>query len=140
MHLQVIRYCKNNLQFTKIIYDLPKKRFTIYKKTIDKKVDLRFTICKRFKTNLRSICNQFVVTLVANRTLATPTNLTIGQTGHIYAIQDGTGGRTLSYNAVFKFPGGTDPVATTSAGAVNLLVFSVRATDKVDAVMINDLK
>ena len=84
--------------------------------------------------------NQFVVTLGGNRTLAAPTNLTVGQTGHIYAIQNVGGGHTLSYNAVFKFPGGTDPVATTSAGAVNLLVFSVRATDKVDAVMINDLK
>ena len=84
--------------------------------------------------------NQFLVTLGGNRTLAAPTNLTVGQTGHIYAIQNVGGGHTLSYNAVFKFPGGTDPVATTSAGAVNLLVFSVSATDKVDAVMINDLK
>ena len=84
--------------------------------------------------------NQFLVTLGGNRTLAAPTNLTVGQTGHIYAIQNVGGGHTLSYNAVFKFSGGTDPVATTSAGAVNLLVFSVRATDKVDAVMINDLK
>jgi hypothetical protein len=85
--------------------------------------------------------NQFVVTLGGNRTLAAPTNLTVGQTGHIYAIQNSPGGgHTLSYNAVFKFAGGSDPVATPAAGAVNLLVFSVRATDKVDAVMINDLK
>jgi hypothetical protein len=84
--------------------------------------------------------NQFLVTLGGNRTLAAPTNLTVGQTGHIYAIQNVGGGHTLSYNTVFKFVGGSDPVATPAAGAVNLLVFSVRATDKVDAVMINDLK
>ena len=84
--------------------------------------------------------NQFSITLAGNRTLATPTNLTIGQTGHIYFNQDGTGSRTMGYNAVFKFPGGTDPTLSTAANAVDLLVFSVRATDKVDAVMVNDLK
>jgi len=84
--------------------------------------------------------NQFLVTLEGNRTLAAPTNLTAGQTGHIYFIQDGTGSRTLSYNSVFQFAGGSDPVLTTGANAVDLLVFSVRATDKVDAVIVNDLK
>jgi hypothetical protein len=84
--------------------------------------------------------NQFVVTLGGNRTLAAPTNLTVGQTGHIYAIQDGTGSRTMGYNSVFKFSGGTDPTLSTAASAVDLLVFSVRATDKIDAVMVNDLK
>ena len=84
--------------------------------------------------------NQFLVTLGGNRTLAAPTNLTVGQTGHIYCIQNSGGGHTLSYNSVFQFAGGSDPVATPAGGAVNLLVFSVRATDKVDAVMVNDLK
>ena len=84
--------------------------------------------------------NQFVVTLGGNRTLAAPTNLTVGQTGHIYAIQDGTGSRTMGYNSVFKFSGGTDPTLSTAASAVDLLVFSVRATDKIDAVMVNDFK
>ena len=84
--------------------------------------------------------NQFLVTLGGNRTLAAPTNLTVGQTGHIYAIQDGTGSRTMGYNSVFKFSGGTDPTLSTAASAVDLLVFSVRATDKIDAVMVNDFK
>jgi hypothetical protein len=84
--------------------------------------------------------NQFLVTLGGNRTLAAPTNLTVGQTGHIYCIQNSGGGHTLGYNSVFQFAGGSDPVATPAGGAVNLLVFSVRATDKVDAVMVNDLK
>jgi len=82
--------------------------------------------------------NQFVVTLGANRTLAAPSNLAAGQTGHIYVYQDGTGSRTLAYNTVFQFTGGTVPVLTTTAAAVDLLVFSVRATDKVDAVLLND--
>jgi len=84
--------------------------------------------------------NQFLVTLGGDRTLAAPTNLTVGQTGHIYCIQNSGGGHTLGYNSVFQFAGGSDPVATPAGGAVNLLVFSVRASDKVDAVMVNDLK
>ena len=82
--------------------------------------------------------NQFVVTLGANRTLAAPTNLTAGQTGHIYVYQDGTGSRTLAYNTVFQFTGGGVPTLTTTAAAVDLLVFSVRASDKVDAVLLNN--
>ena len=84
--------------------------------------------------------NQFLVTLGGDRTLAAPTNLTVGQTGHIYCIQNSGGGHTLGYNSVFQFAGGSDPVLTTGANAVDLLVFSVRATDKVDAVIVNDLK
>ena len=84
--------------------------------------------------------NQFLVTLGGDRTLAAPTNLTVGQTGHIYCIQNSGGGHTLGYNSVFQFAGGSDPVLTAAGGSVDLLVFSVRATDKVDAVMVNDLK
>ena len=43
-------------------------------------------------------------------------------------------------NSVFQFAGGSDPVLTAAGGSVDLLVFSVRASDKVDAVMVNDLK
>jgi hypothetical protein len=84
--------------------------------------------------------NQFLVTLGGTTTLAAPTNLTVGQTGHIYFVQNVGGGHTVAYNAAFQFAGGSDPVVTPAAGAVSLLVFSVRATDKVDAVMVNDLK
>ena len=83
--------------------------------------------------------NQFAVTLGGNRTLAAPTNLTVGQTGHIYVIQDGTGGRTLSFNAAFQFIGGVSAVMTSAAGSVDMLVFSVRASDKVDTVILNNL-
>ena len=84
--------------------------------------------------------NQFLVTLGGTTTLAAPTNLTVGQTGHIYFVQNVGGGHTVAYNAAFQFAGGSDPVVTPAGGAVNLLVFSVRASDKVDAVMVNDLK
>ena len=63
------------------------------------------------------------VTLTDNRTLAAPTNMVDGGVYTLMVIQDGTGSRTLSYNAVFKFTGGTAPTLTTTAAAKDILVF-----------------
>ena len=63
------------------------------------------------------------VTLAGNRTMAAPTNLVDGAVYLLMVIQDGTGSRTLSYNAVFKFTGGTAPTLTTTAAAKDILVF-----------------
>lgn len=46
--------------------------------------------------------NIFVVTLGGNRTMGAPTNPTRGQTITFEIVQDGTGGRTLAWNAAFK--------------------------------------
>jgi len=82
--------------------------------------------------------NLFLVTLGGNRTLAAPSNATAGQTGSIYVIQDGTGGRTLSYNAVWQFVSGVAPTATSTTSAVDLLVYSARSATVIDAVMIKN--
>jgi len=87
-----------------------------------------------------AVGNNFVVTLGANRTLKAPANATAGQTGEIYFIQDDTGSRTISFNAVYKFPGGSVPSASTSIGAVDLMVYSARSGTVVDAVMLKDFK
>lgn len=42
------------------------------------------------------------VTITANRTVGAPTNPSLGQRMHYTIIQDGTGGWTLAWNAVFK--------------------------------------
>ena len=63
------------------------------------------------------------VTLTDNRTLAAPTNMVDGGVYTLMVIQDGTGSRTLSYNAVFKFAAGTAPTLTTTASAKDILVF-----------------
>jgi hypothetical protein len=84
--------------------------------------------------------NHFLVSLAGNRTLENPTNGKVGQVGHIYVVQDGTGGRTLSYGDMYNFPSGTAPVLTTSIGSVDLLVFSQRATSVLDVVVIKDFK
>ena len=63
--------------------------------------------------------NHFALTLGTNSNLNRPSNLTAGQTGSIFVIQDGTGSRTLSYSSVFDFAGGTAPTLTTTASAVD---------------------
>jgi hypothetical protein len=76
----------------------------------------------------------FVVSLAGNRTLQNPTNAVVGQTGHIYVIQDGTGSRTLAFGDAYKFIGGTAPTMSTSINSVDLLVYNVRGVSIVDTV------
>jgi hypothetical protein len=72
----------------------------------------------------------FTVTLGGNRTLGNPTNAKPGQTGVIYVIQDGTGGRTLAFGANYKFAGGTAFSIDTAANRVSALSYHCRtATD-----------
>ena len=87
-----------------------------------------------------SLGNNFSVTLGGNRTLGAPTNQTAGQSGVIIVTQDGTGGRTLAYNSVFKFPGGTAPTLTTAANAVDVIAYYVESATRISARLIADLK
>jgi len=84
--------------------------------------------------------NNFVVTLGGNRTLSALTPAVAGQTGLIYVYQDGTGSRTLAYNSVYKFAGGTAPTLTTTAAAVDILSYSVRTSTAIDAELKADFK
>ncbi len=68
-----------------------------------------------------SLANSYKVTLGGNRTLGAPTNLVDGMKFDIVITQDGTGSRTLAYNAVWKFPLGIVPTLSTAAGAVDIL-------------------
>jgi len=87
-----------------------------------------------------SNANNFVVTLGGNRTLKAMTPAQPGQTGLIYVYQDGTGSRTLAYNSVYKFAGGTAPTLTTTASAVDILSYSVRTSTAIDAELKADFK
>lgn len=69
----------------------------------------------------------FVVTLGGNRTLAAPTNPKVGQKGRLVVIQDGTGTRTLAWDAVYKFTGGIDGVLSSAAGVVDIFYYDVRS-------------
>lgn len=60
------------------------------------------------------------LTLGGNRTMAAPTNLSV-RTFILVLIQDGTGSRTVTWNSVFKWPGGVAPVLSTAAGAKDVI-------------------
>lgn len=65
----------------------------------------------------------FTTVLSVNDSLAAPTHPGAGRTFTLRARQDGTGSRTLHYNAVFRFPSGTAPVLTTTAAKTDYLSF-----------------
>ena len=68
------------------------------------------------------------VTLGGNRTLAAPTNGTTGQFISILVIQDSTGGRTLTWNAVYEFASDTAPTLTSTANLGDVFVFRYNGT------------
>lgn len=86
-----------------------------------------------------AVANNFSVTLGGNRTLANPTNLTAGASGAIFITQDGTGSRTLAYGSNFDFSGGTAPTLTTTASAVDVLVYTVRSGSSIAATLITNI-
>jgi len=69
------------------------------------------------------------VTLGGNRTFAAPTNLVDGGFYSLLIIQDGTGSRTISWNAVFDFTGGTAPTLSTAAGSKDLIAWRSDGTN-----------
>ena len=84
--------------------------------------------------------NNYAVTLTGNATLANPTNLVAGQSGVIKLTQDGTGSRTLAYGSNWDFPAGAAPTLTTTANAVDILVYYVDGTSTITARLIGDRK
>ena len=63
------------------------------------------------------------VTLGANRTLGAATNAQTGQFVSLLIIQDGTGSRTVTFNAAYEFKDDTAPTLTTTAAKGDLFVF-----------------
>ena len=65
------------------------------------------------------------VTLGANRTIAAPSGSTpaAGQFIALTVIQDGTGSRTLTWNATYEFASDTAPTLTTTANLGDLFIF-----------------
>ena len=65
------------------------------------------------------------VTLAGNRTLAAPSGTTpaAGQFVSLLVIQDGTGSRTITWNAVYEFASDTAPTLTTTASKGDVFVF-----------------
>lgn len=81
-----------------------------------------------------SFSNVFDITLTGNRTLGAPSNPPTdtkkAQMILFRVRQDGTGSRTLSYNAVYRFSSSLPaPTLSTAANAVDYLLFIYNQTD-----------
>ena len=63
------------------------------------------------------------VTLAGNRTLGAATNAQTGQFVSILFIQDGTGSRTITFNAAYEHTEDTAPTLTTTASKGDLFVY-----------------
>lgn len=69
------------------------------------------------------------VTLGGNRTLGAPSNLHAGSTYTLIVKQDATGTRTLAYNGVYKWVGGSAPTLSTAANSIDILTFLTDGTN-----------
>jgi len=78
--------------------------------------------------------NFYSVVLGGNRTIANPTNITAGQGGAIFIVQDATGSRTAAWGTAWDFVGGTAPTLTTTADAVDRVDYVVRSATSIHAV------
>lgn len=68
------------------------------------------------------------VTLAGNRTMNAPTNLQNGACYTLQVTQDATGSRTLTWDTIFKFTGGTAPTLSTAASARDHITFKYNGT------------
>ena len=84
--------------------------------------------------NFQTSCN-FTVTLGGNRTMANPSAMTVGQSGSIFIVQDGTGSRTLSWGSYWDFIQGTAPTLTTTASAIDRVDYVVRSATSIHTVL-----
>ena len=73
----------------------------------------------------QSVCK---LTLGGNRTISAPTNGSTGQFASILVIQDGTGSRSLTWNAAYEFASDTAPTLTTTASLGDLFTFRYNGT------------
>jgi hypothetical protein len=71
--------------------------------------------------------NSQSLTLTGNRVMAAVANARDGAEIDLLIVQDGTGNRTLSWNAVFVFENGIAPVLGTAPGAIDRLLMKFNA-------------
>ena len=91
------------------------------------------TITLDFKTG-----NNFTTTLTGNTTFANPTTLVAGQSGVIFIIQDGTGGRTAAFGSYWDFSDGTAPTLSTGANQVDVIAWIARTNTNIAAQFIGN--
>ena len=75
--------------------------------------------------------SNFILTATGNVTLANPSTESVGQTGIIVFIQDGTGSRTLSTGTDYEWPAGTAGTISTAANSVDVIPYVVDAANSI---------
>jgi len=73
----------------------------------------------------------FVLTFTGNVTLANPSTESVGQSGIIVIIQDGTGSRTIAIGTDYEWPAGTATTISTSANAVDIIPYFIKAANSI---------
>ncbi len=73
----------------------------------------------------------FVLTLTGNVTLANPSTETIGQSGFITFIQDGTGSRTVGLGTDYETAGGAGLTLSSTASATDIVPYVVVASGRI---------
>ena len=73
----------------------------------------------------------FVLTFTGNVTLANPSTESIGQSGIIVIIQDGTGSRTIAIGTDYEWPASTATTISTSANAVDIIPYFIKAANSI---------
>lgn len=70
----------------------------------------------------------FSLTLTTNVSLAAPTNAVVGRSGTFQIVQDAVGSRTLTWDAAYKFSGGSAPVLSTVGASRDFFSYMVAGT------------
>ena len=75
--------------------------------------------------------SNFILTFTGNVTLDNPSTESVGQSGIIVIIQDGTGSRTIATGTDYEWPAGTEPAISTAANSVDILPYFVDASNSI---------
>ncbi len=78
-----------------------------------------------------AVNQNFVLTLTGNVTLANPTTESVGQSGFIVFIQDGTGSRTVSLGTDYETAGAAGLTLSTAASTTDIVPYVVAASGRI---------
>ena len=78
-----------------------------------------------------NLYQNFVLTFTGNVVLVNPTTESVGQSGVIVVIQDGTGSRTIAGGTQYEWPGGAIGTISTAANSVDIIPYFVDAADSI---------
>ncbi len=110
--------------------------------TVFKDVNNTFTAAQRGSTDTDTtntgsvtldfdVNQNFVLTLTGNVTLANPSTESVGQSGFITFIQDGTGGRTVSLGTDYETAGAAGITLSSTASATDIVPYVVVASGRI---------